>query len=102
MADDTTPEGWGVRHRPAVIAAIVAPLALGLLLLIAGWFYTARLKPQIRQPVHAFPAPGLETYIHEGARDPYIPPKRPRADPAVTAAKRSVAKTGLPGWEAAR
>ena len=104
MADerDDSPEGWRVPHRPAVIAAVAVPVALALLLALSGRFYTDRLRPSARQPVHEFPAPGLETYIHDGANDPYYPPTRARPDPAIDAAKRSVTHTGLAGWEAER
>lgn len=95
------PEAWGVRHRPAVIAALATPALLALLLLGAGRLYIADLRPATRQPVHTQPAPGLETYIHDGVGDPERPPPRPRTDPRIEAAKRSVARTGLPGWGAA-
>jgi hypothetical protein len=99
---ERAPEGWGVRHRPAVVAAVATPVVVALLLLAAGWFYTRALKPETRAPVHTFPAPGLESYIHDGVNDPQRPPPRPRADPRIEAAKRSVAQGGLAGWEAAR
>lgn len=96
------PEGWGVRHRPAVIAALATPTLLALLLFGAGRFYIRDLRPGTRQPVHTQPAPGLETYIHDGVRDPERPLPHPRADPRIEAAKRSVTRTGLPGWGAPR
>lgn len=99
---DRAPEGWGVRHRPAVIAALATPMVLALLLFAAGRFYIRDLRPATRQPVHVQPAPGLETYIHDGVNDPERPPARPRADPRIKAAKRSVVRTGLAGWDTAR
>lgn len=99
---DAEPEGWGVRHRPAVIAALVTPPTLALLLAAAGWFYVRDLRPATREPVHIQPAPGLETYIHDGVNDPQRLPPRPRTDPRLAAAKRAVVADGLPGWEARR
>lgn len=103
MADrDDEPEGWQVPQRPAVIAALAVPAGLLALLLVAGHFYARDVQPLHRQPIETFPAPGIETYIHDGALDPHRPrPARPR-DPAIAAAKRAVAAQGLAGWEARR
>ena len=96
---EAVPEGWAVRHRPAVIAAVAVPLVLMLILLAAGWLYDRELRPSTRQPVTPFPAPGLETSIHDGAQDPYRPRVKAVHDSQVTAAKRTVVQDGIAGWE---
>lgn len=101
MVDDA-PEGWHVRHRPAVLAAATTPLILGLLLFGAGQLYVRKVKPATRQPVHVFPAPGLETYIHDGANDPKRVPPRLRRDGSIAVAKHAVVRDGLAGWVTAR
>ena len=93
------PEGWHVRHRPAVIAGLATPLALVVLLLVTGWLYDRHLRAKTQQPVTTFPAPGLETFIHDGTKDPYRLQRKPQPDAAVTAAKRAVVADGIAGWE---
>lgn len=93
------PEGWSVRHKPAVIAAVATPLLLALLLVVAGWFYDRDLRPATRAPTTPFPAPGLETAIHDGARDPHRPPVVVEPDMQVRAAKRAVLAEGIAGWD---
>ena len=95
---DDRPEGWDVPHRPAVIAAIATPAVLLALLIAAGIFYDRDLRPGTTQPVKAQPAPGLETYIHDGANDPYRPKAIAPRDPAFAAVKRGLVADGLPGW----
>ena len=96
---NSAPEGWSVRHRPAVVAALLFPLVLAGLLIVAGWFYDRHLRPSTRQPVAPFPAPGLETFIHEGAQDPHRPRAQPHAEARLAAAKRAVLRDGIAGWE---
>ncbi|SEM57245.1 hypothetical protein SAMN05192583_0680 [Sphingomonas gellani] len=96
---DDVPEGWSVRHRPALVAALATPLVLTVLLAIAGWLYCERLRPVVRQPVTAFPAPGLETFVHDGVADPYRPSRHTRPDPTIAAAKRSVVDGGIRDWQ---
>lgn len=97
---ETGPEGWQVPQRLPMIAAAAVPLALLALLGFAGHVYDARLAPLQRQSVTAFPAPGIETFIHDGGLHPERPKPRPAPDPAVESAKRAVAGEGLPGWPA--
>lgn len=96
---EAVPEGWSVRHRPAVIAALAVPLVLAVLLIVAGWFYDRDLRPTIRQSVTPFPAPGLETFIHDGAQDPYRPRSPVKPDPAIATAKRAIVRDGIVGWK---
>lgn len=96
------PENWTV---PEVKPLGVALATLGMLiavLLLAGWFYRQRIEPKRQQPVRTFPAPGVETFTHDGAHDPDRLRLPLPADPAVEAAKRQVVAEGLPGWSAAR
>lgn len=99
---DDAPEGWEVRHRPALIAAVAMPAVMLALLLVAGHFYDADLRPKTWRPIVTQPAPGLETYIHDGGKDPHRPHRVARPDPSIAAAKRAVAAEGLPGWRSAR
>jgi hypothetical protein len=92
MADDA-PEGWHVPQRPAMIAAVAAPLTLLAVVSGAGWLYTHTLKPVPRQPI-ALPAPGVESYIHDGARDPVRREAKPKRDARIEAAKRAVVAQG--------
>jgi hypothetical protein len=94
MADDA-PEGWQVPQRRAVIAAIAAPLTLLALVAGAGWLYERDFAVRQR-PVTAFPAPGVESYVHDGARDPERPELKPQRDAQVDAAKRAVVAGGWP------
>ena len=96
---DVDAEGWAVRHRPAVIAAVAVPCGLAACLFAAGWLYDRDLRPAARQPVTPFPAPGLETEIHDGARDPHRPLAPVRSDPRIAVAKRAVVGSGIAGWE---
>jgi len=92
-------EGWSVRHRPAVIAGLATPVVLLVLLLVSGWLYNRELRPATRQPVTAFPAPGLQTFIHDGTQDPYRPRIKAQPDAQVMAAKRAIVADGIAGWE---
>ena len=96
------PEDWEVRHRPALIAGLVTPAILLVLLLAAGWLYNRNLRPKTGQPVTAFPAPGLQTFIHDGVKDPYRPRLRDTQDAQIAAAKRAVVADGITGWERQR
>ena len=96
------PEGWQVRHRPALIAALAVPVALLTLLIAASFAYNRTIRPNTFQPVTTLPGPGLETFVHDGVEDPRRPAVRTRPDPQVQAAKRAVVREGLAGWEAAR
>ncbi len=95
MADDA-PEGWRVPQRIPMIAAIAIPLGLALVLLLAGWFYDRDLAPTHRAPMHSFPAPGLETFVHGGGRDPHGATAHPAPDPRLDAAKRAIVAQGWP------
>ena len=97
-----SPEEWHVRHRPALIAGLATPVVLLVLLLITGWLYNRNLRPLTQQPVTAFPAPGLQTFIHDGVEDPYRPRPRATPDAQVAAAKRAIVADGIPGWERQR
>lgn len=104
MGDETddAPEGWRVRQRPAVIAGVATPIVLLGLLVFAAQFYDKDLRPSQRPRVTAFPAPGVETFIHDGVEDPNRRTRRIPTDPRIEAAERAVARDGLAGWEAAR
>jgi hypothetical protein len=95
MADDT-PEGWQVPQRIPMIAAAVIPLVLLILLLGSAWFYDRDLAPTRRAPTHSFPAPGIETYVHGGARDPHDAVVYPGPDPRIEAAKHAILAQGWP------
>ncbi|WP_156678106.1 hypothetical protein [Sphingomonas profundi] len=95
MADDA-PEGWRVPQRPAMIAAAVVPAALLALVALAGWAYEREIAPRRHAPITTFPAPGIETFVHDGAGDPPRPEPRRAADPRLAAAKRAVAAGGWP------
>ena len=99
---DGEPEGWQVKHRPGVIAAMAIPVTLLALLIAAGFVYNRTIRPNAFQPVMMFPGPGLETRVHDGVEDPRRPSIRARPDPQVDAAKRAVARDGLAGWDATR
>lgn len=92
--DAHAPEGWQVPQRKAMIAAVSFPLALLTIVLVGGWFYERDVAPGHRAPVTTFPAPGLETAIHDGALDPERPPLPTRPDPAIAAAKRAQIERG--------
>ena len=96
---DNAPEGWRVPQRIALITAVLVPLAMLAIVVAAGWVYNHRLHPPRRQPVTTFPAPGVETFIHDGAADPERPVTPPPVDPAIDAAKRRVAADGLADWQ---
>lgn len=100
MADrpEAAPEGWQVPQRAPMIAAALVPLVLLAALLGLGHLYDVRLRPQTHVAVQTFPAPGIDTYIHDGGRDPERPRPHPAPDPAVERAKRAVAAQGLAGW----
>ena len=102
MAEADAPEGWHVPQRPAFIAAVAVPLVLLIVVAAAGRLYDRHLRPAHRQPVTTFPAPGVETFIHDGVRDPVRHPAPPAQDAAVAAAKRQVAAQGLADWSARR
>jgi hypothetical protein len=93
-------EGWTVAQRRGFIAAVLTPLVLALCVVGAARLYDRYLRPQHRQPIATFPAPGVETYIHDGVGDPKRTPRRAAADPALAAAKRAVVAAGLPNWTA--
>lgn len=93
------PESWYVPQRGPMLAAAAVPLALMALLAVAGRFYEARLAPRRHAPV-TFPAPGIESYVHDGMLDPDRARPGPAPDAALAAAKRAVVADGLPGWPA--
>ena len=98
MAESAHPQGWQVPQRTPVLVA-VAVLALLLALLgVAGWVYRSTLAPQHTQPMHSFPAPGVESFVHDGVEDPHTPSSPPRRDPAIEAAKRDIVAHGIAGW----
>ena len=91
---DSVPEGWWVPQRRAMIVAASVPAVLLVVLLLAGRLYDRDLRPQHRQGVTAFPAPGLETAVHDGGGDPHRRGPVARADPAIEDAKRDVVADG--------
>jgi hypothetical protein len=93
------PEGWDVRQKFAILAALGTVTTLVVLLVVAGYFYDRELRPETHRPYATFPAPGIETAIHAGANDPHLPTPVSPTDPAIAAAKREIAANGLPGWE---
>lgn len=96
------PEGWAV---PMVKPLAAAGATLGMLLAmltLAGWVYHKHLQSHRFQPLATFPAPGVETFIHDGTRDVDRPPPPPRADADLEQAKRAVVAGGIPGWESQR
>lgn len=94
MADDA-PEGWQVPQRRAMIAAILAPVTLLVVVVGAGWLYEHGIKGQ-RPSVTPFPAPGIESYVHDGVRDPERPAPRAQHDARIGAAKRAIVADGWP------
>ena len=105
MADEreeNAPEGWHVPQRPAMIAAVAVPLGLLVVLLAAGAWYDRSLRPQRIAPVHSFPAPGIETFAHDGLKDRGRRIRPAPADAAVTRAEAEVVAGGLPGWSVRR
>ena len=98
--DEAPPEGWHVPQRLPTIAAILTPLVLLGVLIAAGTFYDRRLRPQRLAPVHTFPAPGIETFVHGGVKEPRLRAVPPPIDPAAVHAADALVKHGLPGWRA--
>lgn len=91
---DPPPESWDVPQRRAMIVAVSVPVALLAMLFLAGRLYDRDLRPQHLRPVTAFPAPGLESAVHDGGGDPHRIPDSARGEPAVEAAKRDVVAEG--------
>lgn len=98
MAEQPHREGWRVPQRVPAIAAAGTLVLVATLLVIAGFIYNHHIAPKRRAPVTTFPAPGVESYVHDGQGDPPRPRAYPRPDPAIEAAKRAVVERGLPGW----
>jgi hypothetical protein len=92
MADDA-PEGWHVPQRRAMIFAAVAPLTLLAVVAGAGWLYRRDLAPHYA-PVIPLPAPGIESFPHDGGNDPVRPAPQPKRDAPVEAAKRAIVAQG--------
>lgn len=97
MAEADAPEGWRVPQRIAFVAALLVPLTLLVVIVAAGWVYGHYLRPKRQQPMTTFPAPGIETYIHDGHGDPARPPPQVQTDTAIAAAKRETAR-GPADW----
>lgn len=95
---DAEPEGWHVPQRAPMIAAAVLPLLLLVLLAIAAHVYATHWEGERNRAPKIFPAPGIESYIHDGPLDPDRAPARPAPDPAIVAAKRAVVTQGIAGW----
>lgn len=101
MADadtDRAPEGWHVPQRVAFVAAALVPLALLLGVVATGRGYVCHERPVLHHRTATFPAPGVETFIHDGHGDPVRPPQPVAIDPAVAAAKQAVVHEGIAGW----
>ena len=95
MADDAS-EDWYVPQRRGMLAAAAIPLVLLLLVVSAGWSYNRYLAPAHRAPIKTLPAPGIETYIHDGAGDPHRPVVPGKPDSRLDAAKRATIAQGWP------
>lgn len=103
MADDDrddTREGWYVPTRIGMIAIVATPIALAILVLIAGLVYNRTLRPKLLFSVTPQPAPGLKADVHAGVADPEIAPPLAPPDAAIERAKAATARQGLPGWAA--
>ena len=96
--DPPSPEGWHVRQRLPTLVGLAIPLVLLTILLIAGTVFNHRVRPGLVPSFRTFPAPGIETYLHGGDKDPKARTAPPPGDPAVARAVAAVAATGVPGW----
>ena len=100
MSDQSNePEGWAVRQRVGMLAAVGTVATLVVLLIGAGMVYDRTLRPKTYQHHVPFPAPGLETLIHDGVKDPRAAAPSTTPDAGVAAAKRRILSNGLAGWE---
>lgn len=98
MADEPRHETWYVVQRAPVIAAVATLATLLASVVIAAHVYDRTLQPTHLRPVQTFPAPGVDTFIHDGVNDPHRPLPAPSPTPAIEAAKRQVVHDGLAGW----
>lgn len=87
-------EDWRVPQGAPAIAAVGLLTTIAAVLLLAGHVYDTHIAPKHRAPVATFPAPGVETYVHDGALDPERPRPRATVDPALAAAERAVVAEG--------
>lgn len=81
-------------QRTPALAAIGLLSVIATLLVLAGHVYDTHIAPRHRAPVSTFPAPGVETYVHDGALDPERPRPHATVDPALAAAERAVVAEG--------
>src|SRR6185437_1392494 len=95
---DDEPEGWSVSFRIGMISALAVPIGLGIAALAGGVIYDHTLRRQVQFSATPQPAPGLETAIHAGVRDPAAAPPPQPVDRAIERAKRETAAEGLAGW----
>ena len=103
--DDVTEwqsEGWAVRQRIGIAAAVTTPLLLLLALLFFGNWYGSTLRPLTVEHVTPFPRPGVVLERVTATRDPNQPAPRATPDAAIQDAKRSVAAEGITGWPGRR
>lgn len=94
---DRDDEGWHVPQRlPIAVAAATVMLIVALLLVAAREYQGLRFAH--RGAVNTFPAPGIETFAHDGVEDPHRPAASAARDPAIERAKHAVVAQGLAGW----
>lgn len=87
-------ETWRVPQRAPAIAAVALLVLVAVLLLLAWRVYARDIAPKRHAPTTTFPAPGIETFVHDGVRDPERPRATPTPDVTLTAAKRAVVAEG--------
>lgn len=98
MAERPPREGWRVAQRRPLFAALTTLAFVAVMLGVAGYAYERTIAPKRTLSVQPFPAPGIESAIHDGAGDPVRPQPAVRPDREIEAAKDAVVAEGLPGW----
>lgn len=87
-------ETWRVPQRAPAIAAAALLVLVAILLVLAWRVYAGSIAPTRHPPLTTFPAPGVETFVHDGVRDPERPRAAPTPDRALAAAKAAVVAEG--------
>lgn len=95
---DDESEGWDVPFRIGLIAGLAVPIGLAIAVFATGVIYNRTLRPQVQFGVTPQPAPGLETAIHAGTRDPKAVAPPQSIDHAIERAKAETAAEGLAAW----